>query len=218
MDDLTSGIEPAHLAATRSSYDTVAEAYAELTPLEKWPLGRAFLAAFAEEVGVGGAVAEVGCGPGHVTAALNAHGVDAFGVDLSPRMVEIARRTYPGTRFEVGSMTALDVPDGTLGGIVAFWSIFHIPPPELPGVFAQFARTLAPGGHLLVGFHVGDAHRTPETAYGHPVTYDFWLLRPEHITALLTAAGLPVTSQLLTEGRKYPQALLWARKAETAAG
>jgi SAM-dependent methyltransferase len=197
-----------HLDAIRTSYDTV----------ERWALGRGFLAAFAEEVGSGRAVADVGCGPGHVTAVLREHGADAFGVDLSPRMVEIARRTYPGVRFEVGSMTALDLPDGVLGGIVAYWSIFHLPPAELPGVFAEFARTLAPGGQLLVGFHVGDGRLTPERAYGHPVTYESWLLRPEQVTAHLAAAGLTVTAQLLSEGRKYPQSLLWARKTATSPG
>ena len=42
-----------------------------------------------------------------------------FGIDLSPGMIEVARRTYPGLRFEVGSMLALDLPDASLGGVLA---------------------------------------------------------------------------------------------------
>ena len=49
-----------------------------------------------------GPVADVGCGPGHVTAHLNKLGVDAFGIDLSPAMLDLARRDHPGLRFEVG--------------------------------------------------------------------------------------------------------------------
>lgn len=102
--------EPSYLTTTRESYDTVADDYAELVKslLAKEPLGRAMLAAFAEHVRADGGqpVADLGCGPGHVTAHLNSLGVSAFGVDLSPKMVEIARRTYPDLRFEVGSMTA----------------------------------------------------------------------------------------------------------------
>lgn len=208
--------EPSYLTSTRSSYDTVAESYAELVPplFAKEPLGRAMLAAFAELVQADGKrpVADLGCGPGQVTAHLNSLGLSAFGIDLSPNMVEIARRTYPNLRFEVGSMTDLDLTDGELGGIVAWWSILHTPPDVLPVVFAEFHRTLAPGGHLLVGFHAGDEHRRPEQAYGHPVSYDFHLLPPDHITNLLTQAGLPVTAHLLADGTKWPQSVLLAHK------
>ena len=201
------------LAAVRSSYDTVAEDYAELVPplVAKDIFGRAMLAAFAELVG-GGSVADLGCGPGQITAHLNSLGVTAFGIDLSPRMVQVARRTYPKLRFEVGSMTGLDLPDGELDGIVAWWSILHTPLDVLPLVFAEFHRTLGPGGHVLVGFHVGDERLQPERAYGHPVSYDAYLLRPERITEMLSQAGLVVTAQLLAEGTKRPQACLLARK------
>lgn len=210
--------EPSYLTTTRSSYDTVASDYAELvkTLFAQGSLGRAMLAAFAELVQAagGGPVADLGCGPGQVTAYLDALGVSAFGVDLSPKMVEIARRTYPDLRFEVGSMTALDLPDGELRGIVAWWSILHTPPQVLPTVFAEFHRTLAPGGHLLVGFHAGDEQLRPERAYGHPVSYHAYLLPPDRITELLSQARMAVTARLLSEGKKWPQACLLARKPD----
>ncbi|MFD6069421.1 MULTISPECIES: class I SAM-dependent DNA methyltransferase [Amycolatopsis] len=200
-----------HLDATRESYDTVAEDYAaRIGPLfDQEPISRAMLAAFAEQVR--GPVADVGCGPGHVTAHLASLGLDVTGVDLSPKMVDIARRQYPDQRFSVGSMTALDFPDGELGGLVAWWSIFHLPPEELPAVFAEFRRTLAPGGCLLLGFHVGDERLSPETAYGHPVTYDAYLLDPGRVADLLGQAGFEVTARLAMEGRKWPQSCLSGR-------
>jgi SAM-dependent methyltransferase len=211
--------EPSFLTTTRSSYDTVADDYAELvkTLFAEEPLGRTMLAAFAELVQAngGGPVADLGCGPGHVTAHLDSLGVSALGVDLSPNMVAIARRTYPNLRFDVGSMTALDIGDGELGGIVAWWSIIHTPPEVLPVVFAEFHRTLAPGGHVLMGFHVGDEQLRPERAYGHPVSYDTYLWRPDHIVELLGQAGISVTARLISEGKKRPQARLLARKPGT---
>jgi hypothetical protein len=54
-----------------------------------------------------------------VTAHLHTLGLTAFEVDLSPEMVVLARPAHPGLRFDEGSMTAPDLPDGTLGGIVA---------------------------------------------------------------------------------------------------
>ncbi|WP_410601485.1 class I SAM-dependent DNA methyltransferase [Amycolatopsis sp. lyj-90] len=200
-----------HLDATRESYDTVAEDYAVRVGqlFDQEPIGRAMLAAFAEQVR--GPVVDVGCGPGHVTAHLASLGLDVTGVDLSPKMVEIARREYPDLRFSVGSMTALEVPDGELGGLVAWWSIFHLPPEVLPAVFAEFRRTLVTGGRLLVGFHVGDERLSPETAYGHPVTYDAYLLDPGRVAELLGQAGFEVTARLTMEGRKLPQSCLSAR-------
>jgi hypothetical protein len=46
-------------------------------------------------------------------------------------MIAAARRTYPGLRFAEGSMTALDLADGELGGMIAWYSIIHTPPPRL---------------------------------------------------------------------------------------
>lgn len=204
-----------HLTATRESYDTVAETYAEFVKprFAEDVLGRAVLAAFAELVRGTGPVLDAGCGPGQVTAHLAGLGVEVFGIDLSPRMVAIARRTYPELRFEVGSMTALDLPDGGLGGVLAWSSLLHLPPAELPGVFAGFHRVLAPGGHLLILFHVGDEHLTPESAYGgHPVSYQSWMRQPDDVAGLLEETGFEVTARLLEKGEKRPHARLLARK------
>lgn len=95
----------------RSTYDTVAAAYAEryadhldAAPLDRWLLERLpFLAA-------GGPMADAGCGPGHATFHLAAAGADVTGFDLSPAMVAEARHRYPELRFEVADLTALPAP------------------------------------------------------------------------------------------------------------
>jgi SAM-dependent methyltransferase len=106
------------LADTRTSYDTVAASYADLLrdSLSGLPYLRAALALFADLVHSAGAgpVADVGCGPGHVTAHLHGLGIDAFGIDISPGMVDVARHDNPGLRFEVGSMTDLDLADASV--------------------------------------------------------------------------------------------------------
>src|SRR3954468_19430453 len=150
----------AWLSDTRASYDTDAPGYAEKVRglLDGKPYLRASLALFAELVhgAGGGPVADVGCGPGYVTAHLHDAGVDAFGIDLSREMIAIARRDYPDLRFEVGTMTDLHLADGSVAGIVAFWSVIHVPDHAVPGVFEQFRRVLRSRGPLLLGFHVGD--------------------------------------------------------------
>ncbi len=124
--------ESTYLHATQLAYDTVAADYAELLrdELDTKPLDRAMLAAFAELVQApdAGQVADLGCGPGRITAHLQSLGVNAFGIDLSPQMVAVARRSHPDLRFEQGSMTALDLADGAVGGAVAWYSTVHTPP------------------------------------------------------------------------------------------
>jgi SAM-dependent methyltransferase len=211
--------EPSYLRATRAAYDTVAVDYAELvsTELAAKPLDRALLAAFAELVQAAGVrpVADLGCGPGRVTAHLHCLGLTAFGVDLSPAMVAVARRAHPGLLFDEGSMMDLDLTDDVLGGIVAWYSIIHTPPERLPVTFAEFHRVLAPGGHLLLAFQVGDECVHHKQAYGHAVSLDAYRLSPDHVAELLRQAGLAVHARLVREPdepEKLQQAYLLARK------
>ncbi|MEU0074804.1 class I SAM-dependent methyltransferase [Streptomyces sp. NPDC006332] len=213
--------EASYLAAVRTSYDTVADAYTELVkrPADLDPLSRALLAAFAETVrsaGIG-PVADLGCGPGLVTAHLAELGVPAFGVDVSPRMVELARRAHPTLTFSVGSLTALDIEDGTLGGILAYYSTHHTPPELLPRVYAEFHRTLAPGGHLMLAGYVGDGEQLrPTQAYGGlPVSYESHLVPMDHLAEFLGRSGLVVTARMVQEpahGVKRHIATLLAHK------
>ncbi|MFJ6772509.1 class I SAM-dependent methyltransferase [Kitasatospora sp. NPDC091257] len=193
--------DPAHLAAVRESYDTVAADYLRLVvpPEGMDPVSRAMLTAFAELVreSGGGEVADLGCGPGRVTAYLSGLGLSAFGVDVSGGMIALARRTHPRLRFLHGSMAALDLPDGSLGGILAWYSVHHTPVEQLPQLFAEFARVLAPGGHLLLGGHVGEAQLLhPARAYGHPVSYASHLVPAGQLVDLLEQAGFTVTARL----------------------
>lgn len=215
--DTVSCMADGWLADTRSSYDIDASGYAEKVRglLDKNPYLRMSLASFAEMVhrAGGGPVADVGCGPGYVTAHLHDAGVDAFGIDLSPEMVAIARRDHPGLRFEVGSMTALDLADGSVAGIVAFWSVIHVPDHAVPGVFAEFRRVLAPHGPLLVGFHVGDGtHHTSEGYTGRPISVDSYRRRPGTVAGWLRGAGFTVEAELVIRpDEEVPGAVLFAR-------
>lgn len=181
--------EPEFLTMTRTAYDTVAHSYADLVRglLAETPSDRAVLGLFAELVS--GRVADVGCGPGRISGHLKGLGVDVFGVDLSPEMVAVARRDHPDVRFEVGSMLDLDLPDGALGGALAWYSVIHVPWEEHPAVFAEFHRVLAPGGLLLLAFQMGDTVRRHEQGYGHDILLDVYRLDPDRVLGQLAEAG-----------------------------
>ncbi|WP_039907204.1 class I SAM-dependent methyltransferase [Micromonospora lupini] len=208
------------LADTRTSYDTVAVSYAHLVRdfLEQAPYERGALAVFADLVRAagGGPVADVGCGPGRITAHLNELGVDAFGIDLSPGMIAVARRDHPALRFEVGSMTDLDLPDGSVAGLVAWYSLIHIPDERLGQVLAHFRRVVRPGGPLLVGYHVGDETTFKTEGYGgHPMKLHVHRRRPAQVATWLRDNGFAVEAEMtitspesklggITFGRREP--------------
>lgn len=206
------------LTPTKTAYDTIVDGYAEHASDEyaRLPLERNLLATFAELVGPdAGPVADVGCGHGYLTARLNDLGLNAFGIDLSPNMLARARADYPKLRFEEGSMTALDVGDGELAGLVASYSTIHIPEPRLPQVFAGFHRALAPGGQLMLAFLIGDGHVLRTEAYGHTIALDYWLRQPEPVAELLTQAGFHVHARVRREPtltEQIPRAYLLASK------
>jgi|SRR5882724_8110922 len=193
---------PDWLTDTRTSYDTVAASYADLLrdALAREPFQRGILALFAELINAQGAgpVADIGCGPGRITAHLHRIGLDAFGVDLSPAMIDLARRDHPGLRFEVGSMTGLDLPDGSLAGVLAWFSLIHVPDDEAPTVLAEFHRVLRPGGIVLLGFHSGDGSRLKTQGYGgHPMNVYVHRRRPSRVAAWLEAAGFTAEAEML---------------------
>ncbi|MFD0033059.1 class I SAM-dependent DNA methyltransferase [Streptomyces sp. NPDC127172] len=206
------------LADTRTSYDTVAVSYADQLreALGGLPYLRAALGLFADAVAEagGGPVADVGCGPGHITAHLHSLGVDAFGIDVSPGMVGVARSDHPELRFEVGSMTDLDLANKSIAGALAFWSLIHVPDDEVPTVLDGFRRALRPGAPLLIGFHVGDGSRLKTQGYGgHPMKVYVHRRQPTQVSAWLREAGFTVETEMLLDPEgSAPGAILFARR------
>jgi len=131
-----------------------------------------------------GKVLDLGCGPGHITGYLRSLGVDAMGIDLVPGFISHAKAAHPTGKYQLGSMKSLDVDDRSIAGILAWYSLIHLPPQEFDGVLAEFRRVMTPGGTLVVGFFDGDEvapfdHKVV-TAYRWPV---------DELSERLTRAG-----------------------------
>jgi SAM-dependent methyltransferase len=185
-------------SATRSGYDSVAVLYADMfrDAMDDQPLERGLIAGFAELVRGPLPVADLGCGPGRLTPLLASHGLSTFGVDLSPEMIAQARKEHPELRFEVGTMASLDIPDGGLGGALVWFSTIHTAPDDLPAIFAELHRVLAPGGHLLMAFQTWDGDEP--LAFDHKVTLAYqWPIGP--LAALLRDAGLVERARMRRE-------------------
>jgi SAM-dependent methyltransferase len=206
---VTDGPQPG-VDRTRQSYDAVAEQYADqiADELARKPVDRALYALFADLVGRDGTVADVGCGPGHVSDHLASLGLSVFGVDASPGMVTVARRRYSRPHFEVGTFAALPADDGAWAGAVVPYSIIHLNRSERRAAAVELARAIRPGGWLLVAFHIEDAENAVGSVtqltewWGAKVDLDFHFLDPGEVAADLAAAGFTLMSR--TDREPWP--------------
>ncbi|MBB4938414.1 ubiquinone/menaquinone biosynthesis C-methylase UbiE [Streptosporangium album] len=131
----------------------------------------------------------------------------------------LARRTYPDLRFEVGSMLTLDLADAALSGLLASYSIIHIPWERRPELFAEFRRVLAPSGQLMLGFQIGDERLHHTEAWGTPVCLDWYRQQPDEVAGLLSDAGFDVTATIVRQPvstEKTPHGYVLARKPAAA--
>jgi 2-polyprenyl-3-methyl-5-hydroxy-6-metoxy-1,4-benzoquinol methylase len=182
----------------QESYDQVAEEYVAriFHELEQKPLDRELLNRFAVEVYSLGTVCDMGCGPGHIARHLHHQGVHVLGIDLSPRMVEHARLLNPGIEFQQGNMSSLDVNDEAWGGIVAFYSIIHIPREEVIQVLLEFRRVLRPGGLLLLSFHQGQETIHLDEWWGKKVSVDFVFFQRSDMENYIKTAGFDIQDSI----------------------
>jgi ubiquinone/menaquinone biosynthesis C-methylase UbiE len=197
----------------RESYDRLAEEYARriADELQHKPLDRELLDRFAKQTRGRGAVCDMGCGPGHVARYLRDAGVSVSGLDLSPGMLEQARKLNPDIPFREGNMMSLEIPDGTLAGITAFYAIVNIPKSSLPLVFREMERVLRSGGLLLLAFHTGDEVLYEDELWGQKISMDFLLLPPAEIKRDLEAAGF--TIEEVVEREPYAEVEYQSRRA-----
>jgi len=138
-----------------TAYDARAEEYiAALGTMDAvHPVDRGIVEAWAATVT--GPVLDAGCGPGHWTEYLAGLGLDVRGIDLAPRFISHAQAAHAGIRFELGTIDALEAADGEFGGILSWFSTIHHEPETVSVPLGEFARTLRPGGRLLLGVFVG---------------------------------------------------------------
>jgi SAM-dependent methyltransferase len=189
----------------RATYDAVATDYAAAfaAELAGKPADMELLDAFAAELGPGAEVWDVGCGAaGHVTRYLADRGLRAAGIDLSPASVAEARRRQPDLRFEAADMRALPTADRSLAGLVAFYSVIHLPREQIPVALAEFGRVLTPGGGLLIAMHGGSGEIESSDWFGHDVTVRASLVSLPELVSMIVQAGFRSTREIARQ--PYP--------------
>ncbi|GAA1813922.1 class I SAM-dependent methyltransferase [Nesterenkonia flava] len=162
--------------------------------------------------GLEGLVLDAGCGPGHWTKLLQSRGVSVRGIDMVPAFIRHASRRYPDVSFQLGTLESLPAAAESLGGILAWYSIIHTEPQEVPGLLEGFFRSLRPGGSVLLGVFEGPDLRP----FDHAVAPAYTWPVPEIRHALL-GAGFRVSRTVTRQdqGSRPHAALIAERPAVT---
>ncbi|MFK3677424.1 class I SAM-dependent methyltransferase [Microbacterium sp. NPDC090218] len=152
--------------------------------------------------GIDGRLLDAGCGPGHWTAFLVERGAAAEGIDLVPEFISTAVARFPRVPYRVASLLDADLDDGSLGGVLAWYSLIHASPGELPVLLAAARSALRHGGGLLVGFFDGpDGEPFPHAV----TTAHHWSV--DGMSALLKSAGFSVVdSETRVQSGRRPHA------------
>jgi len=195
------------------SYDSAAKAYAEhlFNELDGKPLDRHLLNRFAESLKGKGLVADLGCGPGHIAKYLHNAGLEICGIDISPEMIRIATEMCPEVQFTVGDMLSLDIREGSLAGIVAFYSIVHFDSSQLATALSECRRVMKDGALILMAFHVGDEVIHVDDLFERPVNLDFRFHQPASVMNALRSQRFTVIES--TEREPYEGAEHQSRRS-----
>lgn len=186
------------LRDVQHAYDTMAEVYHEYLPdlRAEQPVDRGLITAFAEHVRAFDppAVLDAGCGTGRLIHTLQAGGLAVTGIDLSPGMIDIARSIHPEVPFHVAELAHLPFNSETFTGVMAWYSLIHIPPHALTDSLAEIARVLRPGGYFLTGFQAGAGSRVLHHGPGDDGGYEAYLWTVHEMALALAHVGLdPIT-------------------------
>lgn len=173
-----------------AAYDTVAGDYERrfLDELNGKPRDRELLDRLAAIAG--DPIVEVGCGPGQIGAYLRRSGRRVFGADLSREMA-----TRAGARLCGGvaaDMLRLPFQDRSVGAVVAFYSVIHLPRSSIGLAFHEFGRTLRSGGHVVVSAHEGQGELELSEFLGHPVDLPVTFYALGELTSAAEDAGLRI--------------------------
>jgi ubiquinone/menaquinone biosynthesis C-methylase UbiE len=204
------------------TYNATAESYAatRIDELSGKHLDRLLLNEFARLNKGKGTCADFGCGPGQTTKFLFDAGLkDIVGVDISPGMVNVARRIFPNIKFETGDLLGLPYSSNYFSSAIAFYAIVHFYYNEISRAFKEVNRVLKKNARFLFSFHVGEESVHFDKANDIDVDIDLHFFQTDRILKLLTDNKFRIVDTV--ERLPYPdveyatrRGYVWAEKVD----
>lgn len=206
-------MDPKRIVA--DGYDRIAERYVEGTRQVRVAEREHYTALVLSALPAGAAVLELGCGTGIPTTKRLAERFRLTGVDLSPRHIQLARRNVPQATFIQGDMTTVEISPASFDGVVAFYSMTHVPRNEHAKLLRSIMGWLRPGGLLVAAMGAADTEDMVEDDWlGAPMYFSHY--DSETNRRLVAEAGFQIVSaqEETAEEDGKPCTFLWvvARK------
>lgn len=104
----------------------------------------------AAQVRRGATLLDVATGPGCLALEATRFGTICIGVDLSPGMIELAKKSNPGIEFRVADVEDLPFADASFDAVVCNFGLGHFPWPE--AAVAECVRVIKPGGWIALSW------------------------------------------------------------------
>jgi SAM-dependent methyltransferase len=184
-------------------YDALAGLYDETFPTGySSPVERHAVELFAQAVidlGPVGPVIDVGCGTGHQAQDLASRGIEVIGVDPSSAMLERARQRFPALHLVQDDASLGEVTADVFAGVLARYSLIHVPPDRLGAIVSSWADRLQPGGVVLTAFQALEPRAPAEVEEFDHVVAPAWRWAPDAMAATLTRVGLIERWRIITQ-------------------
>ena len=183
---------------TRDTYNLIAEDWHRDHVSDDWWIEGTD--AFMQKLPLDGRVLDVGCGSGVKSKYLISHGLHIIGIDVSDKLLEIARREVPEGEFRELSMADLDSMPETFDGVFVQASLLHIPKKDARAVVQKMADRLVPRGFLYVAVkerRKGNPEEeiVKEDDYGYEYERFFSYFIMEELEKYFTDANLKIVTQ-----------------------
>jgi ubiquinone/menaquinone biosynthesis C-methylase UbiE len=180
----------------QAAYDQIAAQYAEKNAAMPQALSAAGCR-LLQLLGPGPRILDAGCGAGRDMAWLERHGATVVGVDVSRRMLALARSVTHGPLLQM-DMCSLGLRAGSFAGVWCCASLLHLPKREAPLALAELRRALLPQGVVFLSMQEGTGEGWEQGPYPQVQRF-FARYSHEELATLLIQSGFRVIESSATE-------------------
>ena len=161
------------------------------------------------ELAPGKKVLDVGCGPGNYSYMLSKRGFDVVGIDMSEKMVEIAKKKFSDIPFKHMDMTNLEFPSNTFDAVWSSASFIHVPKEMAFTTLFGFHRVLKPKGILFLNT-MKEREGTSKSGFYGGRYFEFYT--EEDLNSLAALGGFKIIEMYEKEDDRHVWLNVFARE------
>lgn len=183
----------------RDTYNLIAEDYyKDHLEIENWP--RKDAKQFAKLFPNNSLILDAGCGPGIKSKDLSEEGVKVLGIDISEKMIEIAKKVAPNCKYKVLDIRDLSLLGKKFDGIFAQACLLHFPKKEIPSIMKIFYDNLKKGGYVYIsvkriGPDGSEEKEKIENDYGYPYKRFFSYFNEEEVRNYIEKSNFKIVKK-----------------------